>query len=518
MLMTTYNQLLIMSIVAGGLYLLLKLLSVLTLRYFTAAWHYYSNLIIYSFFLVPYYKIGSLFHVDLGTIAPNGLGLPSLMELSQPTVINPTANTALMLQTKAYAGTLLYFVPYILMAGTLIFLAAAWIQGYRLQRHMLSACNITTEEQILGTLLKCKQELGITRELPVYISARISTPFLYGNFRPRIVLPDIKFTSEELRYIFLHELAHWKRRDAWLKGLLLFINALHWFNPLADLAHRDIDRFCELSCDESVVKSMNSQERREYCELILSVAGNVADQKNRLASVFAFNNKRNLERRIGMILKSEGLKNKKSVRMMAIAMTLAILLLGMSAATYAANEKPATGNQVEVLPATSGGYQLIDGNVYDLDGNLLIKMHDGFTPDGYTLDPKFTVYDASTQVPEDQTSLPALDIFRGTKYLTLITDDNQGVQLGGDFTVSPNEPNVRFTYGSGIPSGVNFELDDVTRGTIVVWASNFLPGKSSPNIPVYNGPNGSDPSDVYRAKASAQGCAGNATVEVAKRG
>lgn len=34
-----YNQILIMTVVGGGLYLILKLLSVVTLKYFTAAWH-----------------------------------------------------------------------------------------------------------------------------------------------------------------------------------------------------------------------------------------------------------------------------------------------------------------------------------------------------------------------------------------------------------------------------------------------------------------------------------------------
>lgn len=369
-MMTAYNQLLIMSLVAGGLYLLLKLLSALTSRYFTAAWHYYSNLIMFSFFLIPYYKILSLFHVDMGTIAPNGLRLPSLMELNQPTVINP-ANTALMLQTKAYAGTFLYFVPYIIMAGTLIFLAAAGIQGWRLRRCLLNTCAITTEEQVLGTLLKCRQELGIAREIPVYRCAHASTPFLYGNWRPRIIVPDLKFTADEWRYIFLHELRHWKRHDAWLKGVLLLINALHWFNPLAYLARGDLDRFGELSCDEGVVQALNAQERREYCELILSVAGSVIDRKNRLASVFAFNNKQNLERRIRMILNSEGLKHKKPVRMVAIALTLAVALLGASVAAYAANEQSAPASQAEVMPATAGAAVILSS----LPANGLNRPH-----------------------------------------------------------------------------------------------------------------------------------------------
>ncbi len=163
------------------------------------------------------------------------------------------------------------------------------------------------------------------------------------------------------------------------------------------------------------------------------------------------------------------------------------------------------------------GYQLINGDVYDLHGNLLIKMHDGRTPDGYTLDPNFTVYDASTDantqvLTADNTVSPdSIVIYSGTKNLNLNVDGNQGVQLGSDFTVSSSQPNVRFTYSSGVPSGVNFAVDNVTRGTTAGWVSNLQPGHSK-SILVYNG----SPSDTYRVKASAQGSAGTATVEVEK--
>ncbi|MFZ3130487.1 MAG: M56 family metallopeptidase [Desulfosporosinus sp.] len=339
MLINIFKQLLIMSVIAGGLYLILKLFSALTLKYFTAAWHYYSNLIMYSFFLVPYYKIVSLFDLNFGPTAENGLGLLSLMGLNQPTVINPAADDLALLLAKSYTAVSFRFdfVPHILMTGTLIFIAVILVQNYRLKRRIFRTCRLAAEEQTLGILFTCKQEMGITREIPVYIVPHISTPFLYGNFKPRIVLPDIKFTAEELQYVFLHELTHWKCHDDWLKYLLLFINAIHWFNPLAYMARHDIDRFCELSCDESVVKSMNNQERRRYCELILNVLWNVADQNTQLFSAFS-DKRKHLERRISMILKSEGSKSKKSVRILAIAMTLVISLLGTSAAVYAASE------------------------------------------------------------------------------------------------------------------------------------------------------------------------------------
>ena len=38
--------------------------------------------------------------------------------------------------------------------------------------------------------------------------------------------------GQGLRYALLHELVHYRRRDIWLKTLVLWVNAVHWFNPL----------------------------------------------------------------------------------------------------------------------------------------------------------------------------------------------------------------------------------------------------------------------------------------------
>ena len=334
MLINFYEQLLIMSITAGGLYLILKLLSTLTAKYFTSAWHYYSYLMMYSLFLIPYYKIVSLFHLEFHL----NIGATSIMgskQLIQPNVIaEPIVNNATRLQAENYIMVFLDVVPYVLMTGTLILFIIILVKSYHLKCRIFKFCRLTAEEQILEILNQCIQEIGIKRKIPVYSTSHINTPFIYGIFKPRIVLPDIKFSPEELRYIFIHELTHWKRGDAWLKGFMLLINALHWFNPLAYVARRDIDRFCELSCDEGVVISMNHEEKMRYCELILSVLWNIADYKAKLVPAFS-DEWKHLERRITMILEKEHFKRKKG--MIAIAIMLTLLLGATSSvAAYAA--------------------------------------------------------------------------------------------------------------------------------------------------------------------------------------
>jgi len=167
----------------------------------------------------------------------------------------------------------------------------------------------------------------------------------------------------------------------------------------------------------------------------------------------------------------------------------------------------------ELKDTASRGYQLIDGDVYDLDGNLLIKLYNGFTADGYALDPNFTVYDAEDLDDRDGiTTLAASDIYDGTKYLYKNTDGNQGVQLGSNFTLTSSKSNVYLGYDSGEPSGVNFAVLNVTRDTVVQWISNIKAEKSK-SISVYNS---SRPDDTYSVKASAVDVSGNATLQVGK--
>jgi len=353
-MLNTYNQLLIMSVVAGGLCLMLKLLSALTLRYFTAAWHYYSYFVLGTFFLIPYHKW--LSGLDLNFITKYGKGLGLLpTNISPFSPIRPSTKEIVILQEKFYPAFYSYLelLPYFLMAGTLIFLAVIFVQNYKLNHRIFRMCELTDDIQILKELSKCKQKMGITQETPIYISPSISTPFLSGIIKPRIILPNIEFHTEELQCVFLHELTHWKRYDVWLKYLMLLINAIHWFNPLVYMARREIDRFCELSCDEFVVKSMNNQERRRYCELMLNVLWNVADQRVKLFSTFS-DKRKHLERRVSMILKNETSKCKIWIRTFSVVMTLALVLVGTVTTYAASSQKETVKEQTRTAAATNG--------------------------------------------------------------------------------------------------------------------------------------------------------------------
>lgn len=105
----------------------------------------------------------------------------------------------------------------------------------------------------------------------VYLSDKIKTPALYGIIKPKIILP-IEYEASESKYILLHERAHMKRKDNFIRLLALVVVCLHWFNPLAWLMLKLLYSDIELACDEFVLSKCNEAERKEYAYTLLHTA------------------------------------------------------------------------------------------------------------------------------------------------------------------------------------------------------------------------------------------------------
>ena len=151
-------------------------------------------------------------------------------------------------------------------------------------------------------------------------SRAVRTPMLLGLLRPVIVLPDRDYDDEMLRGILRHELTHYRRGDLAYKWFAVLVSSLHWFNPFFSLFRREIDRACELSCDERLLRRMGREEKQHYGELLLTLAADRPLPRSVVAMSFA-TEKRNLKERLVQIMKY---KNKGRA---GIALALIVILL-----------------------------------------------------------------------------------------------------------------------------------------------------------------------------------------------
>ena len=136
----------------------------------------------------------------------------------------------------------------------------------------------------------------------LYRSAIATTPMLIGIFKPEIILPDREYTDAQIQSVLMHEITHLRRRDVLVKWLSVIACALHWFNPLVWLARREIDRVCELSCDEAVIRKLDQAGKRSYGETLISVAANTKASRAVLSTTMC-EEKEVLKERLDVIMK-----------------------------------------------------------------------------------------------------------------------------------------------------------------------------------------------------------------------
>ena len=105
----------------------------------------------------------------------------------------------------------------------------------------------------------------------IYVTDKVSTPFVIGLIRPRIYLPDT-LDGEEKRYILMHEQIHIRRKDHIVKIVSFLTLCIHWFNPLVWAAFFLSGKDMEMSCDEAVIRRIGSGVKKKYTSSLLSMA------------------------------------------------------------------------------------------------------------------------------------------------------------------------------------------------------------------------------------------------------
>ena len=176
--------------------------------------------------------------------------------------------------------------------------------------------------------------LGGGRRPALRRSAAAATPMLVGVIRPRIILPDRDYDDKTLENILRHELTHYRRRDLACKWFAVAIYSLHWFNPVTRLLRRELDRDCELSCDERLLRDMDRLDKQSYGETLIRLAAEKNLPRRVVATTFA-TEKRNLKERLVQIMTY---KNKGRATL-ALVLAMLLLLCGCGAAAGPAASK-----------------------------------------------------------------------------------------------------------------------------------------------------------------------------------
>ncbi len=138
----------------------------------------------------------------------------------------------------------------------------------------LRTCRELTDSRLMTLVLRECENLGVRRPVLKEVP-ELPAPAVFGLLRMTICLPaelDGVLSEQELRWVLRHELAHVRRRDAWLLSLAWLMRSLHWFNPVAWLVHARLRTHVELAADRLALGGSSLTEATGYGRLLLRFA------------------------------------------------------------------------------------------------------------------------------------------------------------------------------------------------------------------------------------------------------
>ena len=403
--MNEFIKILLSLSVSGALLLLLILgLKPLYKNRFSKRWQYYIWIVVALRFLLPFTPdnaiVGSLFE-KIDTVAitneiPTSPNIPVPADTgnnnAEPIQTNREINAAAMREPINK-----YVCLFFIWSALALILFVRKITVYQGFIQYIKAGNKEVSDiKILNLLSDCEEKLNIKTRVELSRNSLIASPMLIGFFRPRIILPIGELEDRELSYIFAHELIHYKQRDMFYKWLIQIVVCVHWFNPFVYLLEKEVNKSCELSCDEKVISVLDDTARREYGDTLISFLKSNNLYKSSLASVTLTEGAEQLKERLGAIM---NFKSKtKTIRVLTVILTIFILsgavFIGgysVSAATDSKEtskssipEKKGNGKSTYIYDENLGyGWYLDDENLDNNDLENANSYQYSYTQNGY---------------------------------------------------------------------------------------------------------------------------------------
>ncbi|HEK5099596.1 TPA: M56 family metallopeptidase, partial [Clostridioides difficile] len=291
------------------------------------------------------------------------------------------------------------------------------------------------EIDITSILDEQAKELSINKKLQIYKVKGIYSPAIIGLTRCKIIIPEKKYNNKELRFIFKHELIHYKRKDNLFKLLISIICIIYWFNPILYLLKKYFHELCELSCDEIVIDKCTTSEIKEYAYIILDT---IKYQKSLKYSSFVsqFLNKKNiiLKKRLNSMFNQD----KKKINL-GLKFLLTFIIIG---SIFSINSNFKQNEDVEYTigkinynkNGETYGTHIIDSNGNSIEPELIQTIGRGKKV-GYVK--KRDLYDCDNQpkTPEEAvlyTRKRNFNIFKKTIPLY----DKEGIKIIGRFEIN----------------------------------------------------------------------------------
>ncbi|HSY44046.1 MAG TPA: M56 family metallopeptidase, partial [Candidatus Acidoferrum sp.] len=245
-----------------------------------------------------------------------------------------------------------------------VLLVAAWVMGVLaltvrlvvqniLFRRRLRFATPLKSGQVVELFESCRHSLRVSSTVELIETALVESPALYGFFRLRLLLPPTlagRFNSAEFRHIFLHELAHVRRRDLHVQWLTTGLQILHWFNPVIWFGFRRMAADRELACDELALGVVGEGHGPAYGQTIVKLLECCAEPSPLPGLVGILEDKKQIFRRVKMIAGFKRHPRWSIVGVTAAAVLALATLTGAQTQKTVAKDQPASTTSTNQPP------------------------------------------------------------------------------------------------------------------------------------------------------------------------
>lgn len=260
-----------MSISGSILTLIQYLLHHITLKTFGYKWNYCILLLCLVFYTVP---VGLIINILLPDSSFNVLS-QYVYELNHLFGSSSTGSALLPMVTEIngtqeISNNVIKFVGLVIwFAGFAIVYLRQYIRYRKFLDVLWDNNEVVNIPEILDLLRKQQEELKIGQKIILLRSPMVKSPSTVKTIRPIIILPQNVTNLQDIKAALTHELIHIKKKDSIYKRICLFLNCVYWFNPFIYLFVRQFNKLTEYRCDAILSEDYGSDDRFEYCSLIL---------------------------------------------------------------------------------------------------------------------------------------------------------------------------------------------------------------------------------------------------------
>lgn len=403
------------SLYAVGVIFIIVLVQLITRRTLSEQWSYALWMILLARLVIP---VGPEWNMSLWNLAPHKImrwtksdtvaiyqaqsanqnpariqampsGIPPAVGHFVPAQMiaqpgNSSKNTAS--KSAPVGSALLSILSAIWLVGALAVMSGIVFSNLRLWRSV-RGLRFATDSALLELFEDCRQRMSVRTTVGLVVTDRVKSPLLFGFLRPRVLLPKefvFQIPAGQLRYIFLHELAHLKRHDIIVGWLLAFLQALHWFNPLVWWAFSRMRFDRELACDASVLARVPDGEQRHYGGTLIGMLERFSHSQHLPAVAGILENGTQLKRRLTMITKFQ-----RPTRLAGILAVILIVVLSGALLTEASSDASKTGisaDEIAVEQTLAGMLDAINLNDFDRWEQCYVR-DDSFSISGFLREP-----------------------------------------------------------------------------------------------------------------------------------